>query len=151
MNGHDQGNDMVSVLRPPSCYQHGSENQLVLTVWQPRVVHEDLNPPTCCQDDEFHENLIYRGLFRKRSVSLEDTVVSSTTSDPDMAAFQHPRVAAVGTSTGPEDEEEDVDEISEARSAPPVVQHDREDVSEEDPDTMEQEAIQEVLLLLASS
>lgn len=115
------------------------------------LAHGDLNPPTCCQDDEFHENLIYRGLFRKRSVSLEDTVVSSTTSDPDMAAFQHRRVVAVGTSTGPEDEEEDVDEISEARSAPPVVQHDREEVSEEDADTMEQEAIQEVLLLLASS
>jgi hypothetical protein len=114
------------------------------------LAHGDLNPPTCCQDDEFHENLIYRGLFRKRSVSLEDTVVSSTTSDPDMAAFQHRRVAAVGTSTGPEDEE-DVDEISEARSAPPVVQHDREEISEEDADTMEQEAIQEVLLLLASS
>jgi hypothetical protein len=115
------------------------------------LVHGDLNPPTCCQDDEFHENLIYRGLFRKRSVSLEDTVVSSTTSDPDMAAFQHHRVVAVGTSTGPEDEEEDVDEISEARSAPPVVEHDREEVSEEDADPMEQEAIQEVLLLLAPS
>jgi hypothetical protein len=84
-------------------------------------------------------------------VSLEDTVVSSTTSDPDMAMFQQQRVAAVGTSTGPEDEEEDVDEISEARSAPPVVQHDRGEFSEEDADAMEQEeAVPEVLLLLAS-
>ncbi|KAK3910936.1 Homeobox protein cut-like 1, partial [Frankliniella fusca] len=34
-------------------------------------------------DDEFHENLIYRGLFRKKSVSLEDT----STADPDLAVF----------------------------------------------------------------
>ncbi|XP_069699614.1 microtubule-associated protein futsch isoform X3 [Periplaneta americana] len=96
------------------------------------------------QEDEFHENLIYRGLFRKRSVSLEDTAVSSTTSDPDMAVFQQQR-AAVAVNTG-HDDDEDVDEISEARSAPPVVEHDRgEDVSDEDEgvgedvDTLEKE------------
>lgn len=79
-------------------------------------------------------------------------MVSSTTSEPEMAVFQQQRVAAVGTSTGPEDDEEDVDEISEARSAPPVVQHEGGEVSEEDVDAMEQEeAVPEVLLLLASS
>lgn len=69
-----------------------------------------------------------------------------------MVVFHQQRVAAVGTSTGPEDEEEDEEEISEARSAPPVVQHDLGEVSEEDADTMEQEeTAPEVLLLLASS
>ncbi|GLH04083.1 Protein of unknown function, partial [Gryllus bimaculatus] len=38
-------------------------------------------------EDEFHENLIYRGLFRKRSVSLEDAA-SSAASDADAPAFQ---------------------------------------------------------------
>ncbi|XP_023707190.1 uncharacterized protein LOC111864256 isoform X6 [Cryptotermes secundus] len=90
------------------------------------------------QDDEFHENLIYHGLFRKRSMSLEDTVVSSTASDPDMEVFQQQRPTTVATNTGP-DEEDDEDEVSEARSAPPVILHDRGDISEEDVDTMEHE------------
>jgi hypothetical protein len=87
-------------------------------------------------------------------MSLEDTVVSSTASDPDMEVFQQQRATTVATSTGP-DEEEDEDEVSEARSAPPVIQHDRGEISEEDVDTMEQEeAVLEVvrfLLLLVSS
>lgn len=103
---------------------------------------------TCYQDDEFHENLIYRGLFRKRSMSLEDTVVSSTASDPDMEVFQQQRPTTVATNTGP-DEEDDEDEVSEARSAPPIILHDRGDISEEDVDTMEhEEAAPEVVRLL---
>lgn len=39
--------------------------------------------PSDSLDDEFHENIIYRGLFRKKSVSLEDT----STADPDLAVF----------------------------------------------------------------
>jgi hypothetical protein len=101
------------------------------------------------QDDEFHENLIYGGLFRKRSVSLEDTV-----SDPDVAVYQQQRATAVAKSTGPEDDGEDEDEVSEARSAPPVVQHDRGEISEDDVDTMEQEEevpeVDSFLLLLVS-
>jgi len=38
-------------------------------------------------DDEFHENLIYHGLLRKRSVSLEDT----TLTDQDVPAFRRER------------------------------------------------------------
>jgi hypothetical protein len=75
-------------------------------------------------------------------MSLEDTAVSSTASDPDIAVFQQQRAAAAGA--GPEDEEEDEDEVSEARSAPPVVEHDREEISEEEVDAMEQEAEQAV-------
>ncbi|PSN48301.1 hypothetical protein C0J52_19251 [Blattella germanica] len=77
------------------------------------------------QEDEFHENLIYRGLFRKRSVSLEDTAAAEL----DM--------------TAPRDDEEDEDEVSEARSAPPVVQHDRDLSEEEDEgvDSMEPEEL----------
>ncbi|XP_068081098.1 serine-rich adhesin for platelets [Anabrus simplex] len=55
------------------------------------------------QEDEFHENLIYRGLFRKRSVSLEDAV-SSTASDQDMPVFHQAR---------------DEEYFSDTKSAPP--------------------------------
>jgi hypothetical protein len=77
-------------------------------------------------------------------MSLEDTVVSSTASDPDMEVFEQQRPTTVATSTGPH-EDEDEDEVSEARSAPPIIQHDRGDISEEDVDTMENgEAASEV-------
>jgi hypothetical protein len=77
-------------------------------------------------------------------MSLEDTVVSSTASDPDMEVFEQQRPTAVATSTGP-NEDEDEDEVSEARSAPPIIQHDRGEMSEEDVDAMEQEqAVPEV-------
>ena len=54
--------------------------------------------------------------------------MSSTASDLDMAVFQQ-RVAATARKR---DDDEDEDEVSEARSAPPVVEHDREEISEED-------------------
>jgi hypothetical protein len=102
----------------------------------------DLKAAVCRQEDEFHENLIYGGLFRKRSVSLEDTAVSSTASDPDMAVFQQQRAAAVAGGVGPEDveeEDDDEDDVSEARSAPPVVQHGDGELSDDDVEGMEQD------------
>ncbi|XP_021915530.1 uncharacterized protein LOC110827811 isoform X3 [Zootermopsis nevadensis] len=87
------------------------------------------------QEDEFHENLIYGGLFRKRSVSLEDAAMSSTASDPDIAVFQQ------------QQQQEPDDEVSEARSAPPGVHQDREEISEEEEeevDVLEREEEQTV-------
>jgi hypothetical protein len=81
-------------------------------------------------------------------MSLEDTMVSSAASDPDMEVFEQQRPTTVAVSTGP-DEEEDEDEVSEARSAPPIIQHDRGEISEEDVDTMEhREPVHEVVALL---
>ena len=54
--------------------------------------------------------------------------MSSTASDLDIAVFQQ----RVATNARPRDDDDDEDEISEARSAPPVVEHDRGEISEED-------------------
>jgi len=77
-------------------------------------------------------------------VSLEDAAVSSTASDPDIAVFEQQTVAG---GAGPEDED-DEDEVSEARSAPPVFQHDRAEMSEEDGVEQSVPEVDTLLLLL---
>nr|CAD7595190.1 unnamed protein product [Timema genevievae] len=71
------------------------------------------------QEDEFHENFIYRqdlvefrGLFRKRSVSLEDGV-SSTASDADLPLFQQQM-----SQEDDYEEEEEEEEQLETKSIP---------------------------------
>lgn len=76
--------DDVGDLEDDEDYDEEDEDGVVPTG---KPVHPRLRmvgmAPSDSLEDEFHENLIYRGLFRKKSVSLEDT----STADPDLAVF----------------------------------------------------------------
>ncbi|KAK0098116.1 hypothetical protein PV326_011102 [Microctonus aethiopoides] len=69
-NYHDPWSKLA---RPPVQFSSTPDDLSLLRITSPL--------PDDCHEEEFHENIIRRGLFRKRSVSLEDGVQDFASSD----------------------------------------------------------------------